>query len=282
MSKPWTRTVIRHGILIMGTLIMVLPLWIALMSSTHTPETLFKEGLQFFSGGYGWETYKAILGGNDDLSTPAWRMLLNSLVLGLGFAIGKIIISTIAAYALVYFRFPLATPLFWMIFATLLLPLEVRIIPSYEVVAQLELLNSYAGLIVPLIASATGTFFFRQFYRSVPGELMEAARMDGAGPVRFFVDILLPLSSTMLAAIFIIMFVVGWNQYLWPLLMTTDTDYYTVVIGIRQMFQTINEGGDLPQFNIAFGLTILATIPPVLVVVIFQRMFIKGLVETEK
>ncbi|WP_163369692.1 sn-glycerol-3-phosphate ABC transporter permease UgpE [Endozoicomonas acroporae] len=282
MSKLWTRTVIRHGILIMGTLIMVLPLWIALMSSTHTPETLFKEGLQFFPGGHGWETYKAILGGNDDLSTPAWRMLLNSLVLGLGFAIGKIIISTIAAYALVYFRFPLATPLFWMIFATLLLPLEVRIIPSYEVVAQLELLNSYAGLIVPLIASATGTFFFRQFYRSVPDELMEAARMDGAGPVRFFIDILLPLSSTMLAAIFIIMFVVGWNQYLWPLLMTTDTDYYTVVIGIRQMFQTINEGGDLPQFNIAFGLTILATIPPVLVVVIFQRMFIKGLVETEK
>ncbi|MGO0309002.1 sn-glycerol-3-phosphate ABC transporter permease UgpE [Endozoicomonas acroporae] len=282
MSKLWTRTVIRHGILIMGTLIMVLPLWIALMSSTHTPETLFKEGLQFFPGGHGWETYKAILGGNDDLSTPAWRMLLNSLVLGLGFAIGKIIISTIAAYALVYFRFPLATPLFWMIFATLLLPLEVRIIPSYEVVAQLELLNSYAGLIVPLIASATGTFFFRQFYRSVPGELMEAARMDGAGPVQFFIDILLPLSSTMLAAIFIIMFVVGWNQYLWPLLMTTDTDYYTVVIGIRQMFQTINEGGDLPQFNIAFGLTILATIPPVLVVVIFQRMFIKGLVETEK
>ncbi|WP_329602078.1 sn-glycerol-3-phosphate ABC transporter permease UgpE [Sansalvadorimonas verongulae] len=282
INKKRLQALFRHSVLISGALFLVMPLWIALMSSTHSPEALFREGLQFLPGSYGYETYSQILMGSDLLSAPAWRMLLNSLILGLGFAIGKVIISMIAAYALVYFRFPLAVPLFWMIFMTLLLPLEVRIIPSYEVVAKLNLLNSYTGLIVPLIASATGTFFFRQFYRSVPAELLEAARIDGAGPLRFFIDILIPLSTTMMAAIFIIMFVAGWNQYLWPLLMTTDPEYYSIVIGIRQVFQTLNEGGTLPQFNIAFGLTVLATIPPVLVVVIFQKMFVKGLVETEK
>ncbi len=277
------RLLMQHGILILGVLFLITPIWVALMSSTHTPETLFQSGLQFLPGDYGRETYAELFTiSSGQLSTSAAIMLLNSLALGLGFAIGKVIISMLAAYGLVYFRFPLATPLFWIIFSTLLLPLEVRIIPSYKVVADLGLLNSYTGLIVPLIASATGTFFFRQYFRSIPDELLEAARIDNAGPLRFFIDILLPLSRTMIAAIFIIMFVVGWNQYLWPLLMTTDPDYYTVVVGIRQMFQVMSQGGDLPQFNLAFALTILATLPPVLVVVIFQRMFIKGLVESEK
>ena len=281
--KKLLRQIVQHGILILGVLFLVTPLWIALMSSTHTPETLFQSGLQFLPGDYALETYTELFTiSSGQLSTSAAEMLVNSLALGLGFAIGKVIISMLAAYGLVYFRFPLATPLFWIIFSTLLLPLEVRIIPSYQVVADLGLLNSYTGLIVPLIASATGTFFFRQYYRSIPNELIEAARIDNAGPIRFFIDILVPLSRTMIAAIFIIMFVVGWNQYLWPLLMTTDPDYYTVVVGIRQMFQVMYEGGDLPQFNLAFALTILATLPPVLVVVMFQRMFIKGLVESEK
>ena len=157
-----------------------------------------------------------------------------------------------------------------------------RIVPSYAVVAHLGLLNTYTGLILPLIASATGTFFFRQFYKSVPDELLEAARLDGAGPIRFFIDILLPLSKTMIAAIFIIMFVVGWNQYLWPLLMTTDDQLYTIVIGIKQAFQMLYEGGEIPQVQEAFALAILAVIPPVLVVLIFQRWFIRGLLESEK
>ena len=288
-SKPtyakitWNgRLLFRHTVLILGALFLSLPLWIAVMSSTHSPETLFREGLQFLPGDHAFETYRALLIESAQLPTSALRMLANSLILGLGFALGKIIISMLAAYGLVYFRLPFATPIFWIVFSTLLLPLEVRIIPSYEVVAKLNLLNSYSGLIIPLIASATGTFFFRQFYRSIPSELLEAAKLDNAGAMGFFFDILMPLSRTMMAAIFIIMFVVGWNQYLWPLLMTTDPDYYTVVIGIRQMFHTLYEGGDLPQFNLAFGLTVLAVLPPVLVVVVFQSLFIKGLVESEK
>ena len=278
------RTVVNHVILILGCLFLVLPLWVAFASSTHTPETLMRHGPQVWFGDQFWATYKTVLfetGGVTKTSNAA-RMLINSLVLGLGFAVGKIIVSMLAAYAIVYFRFRLAQPMFWLIFLTLLLPLEVRIVPSYAVVAHLGLLNTYTGLILPLIASATGTFFFRQFYKSVPDELLEAARLDGAGPIRFFIDILLPLSKTMIAAIFIIMFVVGWNQYLWPLLMTTDDQLYTIVIGIKQAFQMLYEGGEIPQVQEAFALAILAVIPPVLVVLIFQRWFIRGLLESEK
>ena len=259
------RTILNHVILILGCLFLILPLWVAFASSTHTPETLLRHGLQVWFGDQFWATYKTVLfetGGVTKTSNAA-RMLMNSLVLGLGFAVGKIV-------------------MFWLIFLTLLLPLEVRIVPSYAVVAHLGLLNTYTGLILPLIASATGTFFFRQFYKSVPDELLEAARLDGAGPIRFFIDILLPLSKTMIAAIFIIMFVVGWNQYLWPLLMTTDDQLYTIVIGIKQAFQMLYEGGEIPQVQEAFALAILAVIPPVLVVLIFQRWFIRGLLESEK
>lgn len=278
------RTLVNHVILIAGAIFLVAPLWIAFMSSTHAAETLFREGVQFWFGGHFLETYGNVLfaTGGVTKNATALGMLGNSMVLGLGFAIGKIVVSMMAAYAIVYFRFRLAMPLFWVIFLTLLLPLEVRIVPSYEVVAKLGLLNSYTGLIVPLIASATGTFFFRQFYKSVPDELLEAARIDGAGPVRFFLDILVPLSRTMMAAIFIIMFVVGWNQYLWPLIMTTDDQLYTIVIGIKQVYQVLSEGGELPQFQEAFALTVLAVLPPVLVVLFFQRWFIKGLLESEK
>ncbi len=272
-----------HLILIFGVLFLLLPIWVVFASSTHRPETILNQGLQFWIGDYFLETYSAVLFDNTGFTEAvnAVLMLKNSLILGLGFSVGKILISTIAAYAIVYFRFPAGSFFFWIIFSSLLLPLEVRIIPSYEVVSKLGMLNSYTGLILPLIASATATFFFRQFYKSVPEEILEAARIDGAGPFRFFVDILLPLSKTMIAAIFIIMFVVGWNQYLWPILMTTDESYFTVVMGIKQILNDL-EGNRIPQYNKALALSFLAMLPPVMVVLIFQRWFVKGLVESEK
>jgi sn-glycerol 3-phosphate transport system permease protein len=260
------------------------PVWIAFMSSTHPADTLIRDGMQYWFGGHLLETYNEVLfvEGGVMKKVTASRMLYNSMILGVGFAVGKVIVSMSAAYAIVYFRFRLATPLFWVIFMTLLLPLEVRIVPSYGVVANLGLLDTHFGLIVPLIASATGTFYFRQYFKSVPEELLEAARLDNAGPVRFLIDILVPLSKTMIAAILIIMFVVGWNQYLWPLLMTTQEENYTIVIGIKQIYQVLSEGGELPQFQKAFALTVLATLPPVAVVLVFQNWFVKGLVESEK
>src|SRR5207237_1655979 len=149
-------------------------------------------------------------------------------------AVGKITISLLSAFAIVYFRFPLRTFFFWMIFVTLMLPVEVRILPTYAVVSDLGMLNTYAGLTVPLIASATATFLFRQFFMTVPDELVEAARMDGAGPMRFFWDVLLPLSKTSIAALFVIQFIYGWNQYLWPLLVTTSESMYPIVLGIKR------------------------------------------------
>ncbi|MEM9638597.1 MAG: ABC transporter permease subunit, partial [Pseudomonadota bacterium] len=208
-------------------------------------------------------------------------MLMNSLILGVGFAVGKIIISMMAAYAIVYFRLRFATLAFWMIFTTLLLPLEVRILPSYEAIQRLGLTNTYTGLIVPLIASATGTFFFRQFFMSVPEELVEAARIDGAGPVKFFIDILVPLSRTMIAAIFIIMFVFGWNQYLWPTLITTDESFFTLVRGIKQIVLSYTDA-QIPEHGQALALAIIAMLPPVLIVIFFQNWFVKGLTESDK
>ena len=273
-----------HLMLLIGVIFMSLPVWVAFSTSTHTAETILREGLQFWPGSNFIETYREVMFEEAGVmkSVLGITMLKNSLILGIGFAVGKVIISMLAAYAIVYFRFKLATPLFWIIFLTLLLPLEVRIIPSYEIVAGLGLLDTNFGLIVPLIASATGTFYFRQFFKSIPDELLEAARLDGASPWRFFVDMLIPLSKTMIAAILIIMFVVGWNQYLWPLIMTTKEENYTLVIGIKQIYQILSEGGELPQYQKAFALTIMATLPPVLVVLFFQNWFVKGLVESEK
>jgi len=272
-----------HLILIVGVLFLALPLWVIFASSGYPPEYIIQHGLQIWPGDQLIETYQSVLTDRRGFTQQitAARMLMNSLILGLGFAAGKIMISMMAAYAIVYFRFPLASVLFWLIFTTLLLPLEVRIIPSYKVVADLNLLNTYTGLIVPLIASATGTFFFRQFFRSVPEEILEAARLDGAGPWKFFIDILVPLSKTMMAALFIIMFVVGWNQYLWPLLMTTNDDYVTIVYGIKSVMQNIDESR-IPEYNRGFALAVLALLPPIGVVLIFQKMFIKRLLESDK
>jgi sn-glycerol 3-phosphate transport system permease protein len=217
--------------------------------------------------------------GASSSSPPVALMMFNSLVMALAIALGKIAISVIAAYAIVYFKFPFRMTFFWMIFITLMLPVEVRILPTYEVIANLGMLNSYAGLTIPLIASATATFLFRQFFLSVPDELTEAARIDGAGPLRFFRDILLPLSGTSIAALFVIQFIYGWNQYLWPLLVTTGEDYYTVVMGISRMVNAVDTA---PQWNLVMATAMLALIPPVIVVLAMQRLFVKGLVESEK
>ncbi|WP_068085166.1 sn-glycerol-3-phosphate ABC transporter permease UgpE [Polycladidibacter stylochi] len=272
-----------HLILILGSLLMLMPILYAFMTSTHDPVSIFRNGMQLSPGGHFFETYHTILtkAGGFTKEVTGVTMFWNSMILGIGFAVGKIVISMMAAYAIVYFRLPFASFFFWIIFSSLLLPLEVRILPSYEIVQSMGMMNSYAGLIIPLIASATGTFYFRQFFKSVPDELVEAARIDGAGPVKFFLDILVPLSRTMIAAIFIIMFVYGWNQYLWPTLITTDESFFTLVRGIKQITQVYAESR-LPKVNEAMALSILAMLPPILVVIIFQSWFVKGLVESEK
>jgi sn-glycerol 3-phosphate transport system permease protein len=275
--------ILDHVILLIGVFIMVTPVVVAFMTSTHDAADIHSNGLSLTWGGHFAETYETVLTreGGFTGKVTGFNMMLNSMILGLGFAAGKIVLSMLAAYAIVYFRFPLATAAFWIIFTTLLLPLEVRILPSYEVMNTLKLTNTYTGLIVPLLASATGTFYFRQFFKSVPDELLEAARIDGAGPFKFFIDVLVPLSRTMMAAIFIIMFVYGWNQYLWPTLMTTDEGFFTLVRGIKQIL-LVWVGSNIPAYNEAFALAILAMLPPVMIVVIFQRWFIKGLTESDK
>lgn len=275
--------ILDHVILVIGVFIMVGPVVVAFMTSTHEAADIHRNGLSLTWGGHFAETYGTVLtreGGFTGKITGL-NMMMNSMILGLGFAMGKIVLSMLAAYAIVYFRFPLATFFFWGIFTTLLLPLEVRILPSYEVMNALRLTNTYTGLIVPLLASATGTFYFRQFFKSVPDELLEAARIDGAGPFKFFIDVLVPLSRTMMAAIFIIMFVYGWNQYLWPTLMTTDEGFFTLVRGIKQIL-LVWVGSQIPDYNEALALAILAMLPPVIIVVTFQRWFIKGLTESDK
>lgn len=277
-------TIVDHGILIAGALLMLVPVYMVFATSSWDAITIHRNGMQFGFGDQFGVNYNAALfeyGGFTD-SVNGVTMLANSMILGLGFAIGKIIVGMMAAYAIVYFRLRFATLAFWMIFTTLLLPLEVRILPSYEVITDMNLGNTYTGLIVPLIASATATFFFRQFFRSVPEELIEAARIDGAGPVKFFIDILVPLSRTMIAAMFIIMFVFGWNQYLWPTLITTDETMFTLVRGIRQIIQSYADGGETPDYGQAAALAIIAMTPPVLIVIFFQSWFVKGLTESDK
>ncbi|MFT4191187.1 MAG: sn-glycerol-3-phosphate ABC transporter permease UgpE [Comamonas sp.] len=271
-----------HAVMILGVLVIAFPLYLAFVASTHTAQEIVQAPMPLLPGGHFWATYKAALLGDYasmGSAAPVGRMMGVSLVSALVIAIGKIAISLLSAFAVVYFRFPLRGLCFWLIFITLMLPVEVRIAPTYQVVSDLGMLDSYAGLTVPLIASATATFLFRQFFLTVPDELAEAARMDGAGPLRFFKDILLPLSRTSIAALFVIQFIYGWNQYLWPLLATTREDMYPVVIGIKRMIA----GGDgQTPWNIVMATALLAMLPPALVVLLMQKWFVKGLVDTEK
>ncbi|MFN7394854.1 MAG: sn-glycerol-3-phosphate ABC transporter permease UgpE, partial [bacterium] len=213
------------------------------------------------------------------LSPPVWRMMWNSLLMAMIITAGKIALSLLSAYAIVFFSFPGRMLAFWLIFLTLMLPVEVRIMPTYEVVSDLGLINTMTGLTLPLIASATGTLLFRQFFLTIPDELVEAARIDGAGPMRFFKDVVLPLSATNIAALSVILFIYGWNQYLWPLLITTDNRLDTIVVGITKMIGTGDATTDWPQ---VMGTTLLAVVPPALVVVLMRRWFVKGLVDSEK
>ena len=275
-------TFLSHAVLILGVLVVAFPLYLTFVASTQTAQAIVQTPMPLLPGGHLIENYTAAwngTGGGSGSKAPVGQMMMVSLVSALIISLGKIAISLLSAFAIVYFRFPFRMFFFWAIFITLMLPVEVRIGPTYKVVSDLGMLNSYAGLTIPLIASATATFLFRQFFLTVPEELVEAARMDGAGPMRFFKDILVPLSATSIAALFVIQFIYGWNQYLWPLLVTTNEDMYPVVIGIKRM---ISGGDSEMQWNIVMATAVLAMIPPALVVMLMQKWFVKGLVDTEK
>ncbi len=276
-------TFLSHLVLVLGVAVVAFPLLLAFVASTQSAQEIAQSRpLSLLPGSNFLETYRiALFGGESSMGSkypPALPMMGISLVSALTIAIGKIIISLLSAFAIVYFRFPLRNLVFWMIFVTLMLPVEVRIGPTYEVVSDLGMLNSYAGLTVPLIASATATFLFRQFFLTVPDELVEAARVDGAGPMRFFFDVLLPMSATSIAALFVIQFIYGWNQYLWPLLVTTDENMYPIVLGIKRLIA----GEAYTEWNVVMATAMLAMIPPALVVILMQKWFVKGLVDTEK
>jgi sn-glycerol 3-phosphate transport system permease protein len=279
-KKPWL-DFFAHAVLVTGVALVAFPLWVTFVASTLTYEQIVNVPMPLLPGDQLLENYGQVLaaGSKRGSSAPVGTMLVNSLVMALCITVGKIAISILSAFAIVYFRFPLRNFFFWMIFVTLMLPIEVRIIPTFKVAADLGMLDSYAGLVLPAIASATATFLFRQFFLTIPDELAEAARIDGAGPMRFFGDVVLPLSKTNIAALFVILFIFGWNQYLWPLLITSREEMYTVVIGIKRMIA----GGDATtEWHLIMATAMLAMLPPALVVLLMQKWFVKGLVETEK
>lgn len=270
-----------HVILILGISITFFPVWLAFIASTHDAATIQNGKLGLLPGGHFLQNYGDLLfkGTNSSTREPIFTMLKNSFIMAMVIATGKIAISIISSFAIVYFKFPLRKAAFWLIFLTLMLPVEVRIFPTFQIVADLRLLDTYFGLTVPLIASATATLLYRQFFMTVPDELAEASKIDGAGPMKFFFDTLLPLSITTTAALFVIQFIYGWNQYLWPLLITSKDEMQTIVIGIKKMITTQDA---LTEWHYAMATAILAMLPPVTVVIFMQKLFVKGLTETEK
>ncbi|PWK61118.1 sn-glycerol-3-phosphate ABC transporter permease UgpE [Roseicyclus mahoneyensis] len=270
-----------HAVLICGVIIVAFPVYVAVIASTHGPTAFTSGTIPLLPGTNAVESYTGVFQGGiaAQMSVPIGVMLTNSMIMALAIAVGKIVISILSAFAIVYFRFPFRVLAFWMIFITLMLPVEVRIVPTFQVIANLNMLNSYYGLTVPLMASATATFLFRQVFLTIPDEMMEAARIDGAGPMKFFRDILLPMSQTNIAALFVILFIYGWNQYLWPILVTTDDSYQTIVAGIKRMSDVVDSE---PLWNSIMAVTVLAMLPPVAVVIFMQRLFVKGLVDSEK
>ena len=264
-----------------GVLVLFFPLWLAFVASTVTNDEVIHPPMPLWPGDQFLENYSRALieGDSGQTSASVARMLFNTTIVATCIAVGKIAISFTSAFAIVFFRFPARNIFFWLIFLTLMLPVEVRILPTYEVVASFGLLNTYSGLIFPLIASATATFLFRQFFMTVPDEIVEAARIDGAKPMRFFIDILIPISRTNIAALFIIMFIYGWNQFLWPLLMTTDPSMNTVIMGVEQM---IGGQDDVTPWPVVMAASIMAMLPPIIVVISMQKLFIRGLTDREK
>src|SRR3954470_12721855 len=278
-NRPWL-DFLAHAILLVGVALVAFPLYVTFVASTLTYDQIVTVPMPLIPGDQLFENYSQVLraGSEKGSSAPVSAMLFNSFVMAIGVALGKIAISILSSFAIVYFRFPGRNFFFWMIFVTLLLPIEVRIIPTFKVAADLRILDSYMGLTLPLIASATATFLFRQFFLTIPDELAEAARIDGAGPLRFFRDVVLPLSKTSMAALFVIQFIYGWNQYLWPLLVTTDETMYPVVMGIKRLIA----GEAYTEWNVVMATAILAMLPPAIVVMLMQKWFVKGLVDTEK
>src|SRR5258708_293368 len=279
-NRPWL-DFLAHPARIIGVVLVAFPVYVTLVACTPPYDQIITVPMPLLPGDQMIENYSQVLGAGSTKGSaaPVSQMLVNSFIMAISIALGKIAISIISAFAIVYFRFPGRTFFFWMIFVTLMLPIEVRIIPTFKVASDLGLLDSYVGLTLPLIASATATFLFRQFFLTIPDELAEAARIDGAGPMRFFWDVVLPLSKTSMAALFVILFILGWNQYLWPLLITSQESMYTVVIGIKRM---ISGGDAATEWNLVMATAMLALLPPALVVALMQKGFVKGLVETEK
>jgi sn-glycerol 3-phosphate transport system permease protein len=270
-----------HAVLWIGIAIVAFPVYVAFVASTHENSVIANGQMPLLPGGLFLENYyrTIFVGASRSTREPVATMLINSLTMAMIIALGKIAISIISAYAVVYFKFPFRMTAFWIIFVTLMLPVEVRIYPTYKVASDLNMLDSFAGLTIPLIASATATLLFRQFFMTIPDELVEASKIDGAGPIRFFKDTVLPLSRTNMAALFVILFIYGWNQYLWPLLITTRDDMQTIVISLKKMIVLSDA---LTEWQLVMATVILAMLPPVAVVVLMQRLFVKGLVETEK
>lgn len=279
-NRPWLNF-FSHCSLWIAVLLICFPIYLAFVASTHTESDVISVPISLLPGDQMIQNYTAALWGNESSATslPVSRMLWVTFVMTMLIAMGKITISLLSAFAIVYFRFPFRGLIFILIFVTLMLPVEVRIIPTYEVVVNLHLINSYAGLTIPLIASATATFLFRQFFATVPQELLEASKMDGAKAMTFFKDILVPLSIPSIAALFVIQFIYGWNQYLWPLLMTTSEDMFSLGIGVRKMLDT---GGGPISWNVVMASVMLMLIPPTLVILLMQKWLVKGLIDSEK
>ncbi len=279
-NRPFN-TFMAYLVLAVGVLVVAFPVYLAVLASTFDAATIINGNMPLTPGDQAAENYyrTIFVGASRSTREPVGTMMINSFVMAMGIATGKIFISILSAFAVVYFAFPFRKTAFWVIFITLMLPVEVRIYPTYKIVADLGLLDTYTGLILPLIASATGTLLFRQFFMTIPDELLEASKIDGAGPFKFFKDTLVPLSVTTMAALFVIQFIYGWNQYLWPLLITTKDSMSTIVIGIKKMITTQDA---LTEWQIAMTTAVLAMLPPVAVVILMQRLFVKGLVETEK
>ena len=271
---PWERLLV-HALLLISVGVIAFPLYYAFVISTQTVQEVVQKPPRLLPSSHLAENY-----------AEAWqrsrmaRLLLNSTIVAVGVAVGKIAISMLSAFAIVYFVFPGRQLVFWMIFVTLMLPIPVRILPTYEVVGNLGWLNTYAGLTVPLMASATATFLFRQFYLTVPNELAEAAQLDGAGALRFLWSFLLPLSWANIAALFVVLFIYGWNEYFWPLLITNTEEMRTVVIGLESLIP--RSGTELPTWNLIMAGAMMALLPPVAVIIVMQRWFVKGLIESEK
>ncbi len=280
LERSIIRRALPHLFLILAILVIVFPIWLVFSASTQTLADVLKAPMPIVPGRHLLANYgRALLSGTKNLGASAMVMVKNSLIMALGISVGKIVISLLAAFAIVYFRFPLRGFCFWTIFITLMLPVEVRIMPTYKVISDLGMLDSYAGLILPMIVSATAVFLFRQFFMSVPREMAEAAQIDGAAPMQFFVRILMPMSRTPIAALFVIQFIYGWNQYLWPLLITTKAKYYTLLIGINRMLAV---GDALVEWPVVMATTLLAMLPPVIVVIVMQKQFIAGMTERDK